>query len=113
MELPTEARIELKTGIKWVPTLGDPLTTRFPLISLLDEIAKKIVKTYNPLCGTVNTPFKALYAPPTLEMTCGKMMISPSFQFLSMTVPAVKYTTLLLTNKIESKACIFVHNNSF
>lgn len=90
------------------------MTTRIALISLLYEGAKKNVKTYTPMCGAVNTPLEALYPPPTLEMTCGKMMISPSFKmFISSTVPTVKYTTLLLAKKKESKACIFVQDYSF
>lgn len=76
-ELPTEARIQLEHCKKMVPTLGDPLTTRFPWISPANWSAKKNVKTYTPLCGAVNTPLEALYASPTLEMTCRKMIISP------------------------------------
>lgn len=75
-ELPTEARIQLEPCKKMVPTLGDPLTTRFPWIPPANGTAKKNVKTYTPLCGTVNTPLEALYASPTLEMTCGIKIIS-------------------------------------
>lgn len=74
--VPTETRIELKPRTKLVPTLGDPLTTRFPWIPPANGTAKKNVKTYTPLCGTVNTPLEALYASPTLEMTCGIKIIS-------------------------------------
>lgn len=58
-EFPTEAVIPV-LRLRYVPTLCDPFTTRVPVISRPDEIAKKNVRTYTPLRGAVNIPLEAL-----------------------------------------------------